>query len=445
MPSEKLQREIEKFIARTPKSRQKQAEAAHYLPGGSSRGTAYFEPYPTFVDYGAGNYVYDVDGNRYLDYMINATSLILGHAHPEVTRALQEQAAKGTAFSGPTDVQIRMSKILCDRIPSMDTVRFANSGTEGTMMAIRAARAFTGRHKIAKFEGGYHGTHEYVAVSVNTPADKLDPNGPTAVAEHPGQPPSVAQDVIVLPYNDLDRCDQIIRQHKDALACVIMEPVVSSFGYLPAKPAFLKGIRALTDELGILLIFDEVQSLRVSPGGAQELFGVMPDLTALGKIIGGGLPVGAFGGRRDVMAVFDPTAPGGARVAHAGTFNANPMTLVAGEVVMNHLTPGVYKRMADQGETLRQKLRAVFDEFDVPVQVTGIASLFGIHFTPEEISDYRSVLRGNREMRKAMFTGLLNEGVLLQTGAAGALSALTTDEEIDTLVDATRQVVQRVR
>ncbi|MCI0438219.1 MAG: aminotransferase class III-fold pyridoxal phosphate-dependent enzyme, partial [Chloroflexi bacterium] len=170
-----------------------------------------------------------------------------------------------------------------------------------------------------------------------------------------------------------------------------------------------------------------------------------PDLTALGKIVGGGLPVGAFGGRRDVMAVFDPTALGGARVAHAGTFNANPMTLVAGEVVMNRLTPAIYKRMADQGETLRQKLRAVFDEFDVPVQVTGIASLFGIHFTPEEITDYRSVVRGNREMQKALFTGLLNEGVLLQTGTAGALSTLTTGEEIDTLVDATRRVVQRVR
>lgn len=444
MASEQLQREVDQFIVSTPKSKQLQEEASKYLPGGSSRGTAYFDPYPTFVDHGEGLYVYDVDGNRYLDFMINATSLILGHASPDVTRAIQEQAAKGTAFSGPTEAQIRLSNILCERIPSMDTIRFTNSGTEGTLMAIRAARAFTGKHKFAKFEGGYHGSHEYVSVSVRPSADKLDPNGPTAIPEYSGLPPSILEDVIVLPYNDLEGSERIIRAHADELACLIMEAVASSMGYIGAMPEFLKGIRELTTALGIVLIFDEVQSFRSTPGGAQEMFGVTPDMTTLGKIIGGGTPVGAFGGRRDIMSVFDPTE-GGAKVAHAGTFNANPITMVAGEVVMNSLTPDVYERMNKLGDVLRQKLRAVFDELDVEVQVTGVASFFGIHFTSQEIRDYRSAITGDREMSKALFTGMLNEGILLQAGCAGALNTLTTEEEVDTLVDAVRRVVQRIR
>ncbi len=444
MSSAAFEREIQRYLARTPKSRDLQAEAAEVLPGGSSRGTAYFPPYPFFAEGGEGHYVYDVDGNRYLDFMLNATSLILGHAHPAIVEVLGAQAAKGTAFSTPTVSQVRLARLLCDRIPSLDTVRFTNSGTEGTLMAIRAARAFTGRYKIAKFEGGYHGAHEYVAISVHPPADRLDPRGPTAIPEHPGQPPGVARDVVVLPYNDFPASERLLRAHAGELACLIMEPVVSAFGYVPGRPEFLRGLRKLTEELGIVLIFDEVQSLRVAPGGAQELFGVTPDLTCLGKIIGGGLPVGAFGGRRDIMAQFDPTGPG-ARIAHAGTFNANPMTMLAGEVVMRALTPAIYRRLADLGELLRRKLRAVFAELGVPAQVTGVASLFGMHFTAEPVTDYRGMLAGDPELTKAVFTGLLNEGVLLQTSCAGALGAMTTEAEIDALVEAVRRVVARLR
>lgn len=443
MDQAKLQREVEQYWAKTPRSRQLQEEAERYLPGGSTRDAQYFDPYPIFVDRGEGRYVYDADGNSYLDFMINATSLIMGHAHPDIVRALQEQTEKGTAFSGPTEAMIRLSKLLCERIPSVDTIRFTNSGTEGTMMAIRAARAFTGKPKIAKFEGGYHGSHEAVSVSVGPSADKLDPNGPTAIPEYPGQPQGIVDDVLVMPYNDLEASERLIRAHSSELSCVIMEPISSSFGYLPADPDFLKGIRDVTKEHGILLIFDEVQSLRVAPGGAQDLFGVVPDLTAMGKIIGGGMAVGAFGGREDVMALFDPTG-GGADLGHSGTFNANPMTAVAGEVTMNHLTPEVYARMSGLGETLREKLRAVFAEFEVPAQVTGVASLFGIHFTSDDITDYRSVLYSDGQMLKGLFTGMLNEGVLLK-GGYGALNTLTTERDMDTLVDTTRQVVQRIR
>ena len=444
MPSQRVQREIDRYVARTPGSRKLQEEAARFLPGGTTRAVHYQDPHPAFADRGEGNYVYDIDGNRYLDFMINATSLILGHAHPEIVRALQEQAARGTAFSGPTMSQIRVAQTICERVPSVDTVRFTNSGTEGTLMAVRAARAFTGRPKIAKFEGGYHGAHEYVEVSVRPAGDKLDPEGPTPIPEYPGQPQALLDDVIVLPYNDLEESERRIRSQAGQIACVIMEAVASAFGYLPARPDFLEGIRDLTDELGIMLIFDEVQSFRVAPGGAQERFGVTPDLTAFGKIIGGGMPVGAFGGRRDIMALFDPS-DGGAAITHSGTFNANPMTMVAGEVTLDHLTPDVLDRMDDLGDMARAKLRAVFDELDVPAQVTGVASLFGIHFNADEITDYRSTLRSDSDMTSAFFMGMINEGVLLQSRCAGALSVLSTEQEIDTLVDATRTVVQRIR
>ena len=437
----KLQREIDQFIADTPESARRQAEAERWLPGGSSRGTAFFAPHPHFIERGEGHYVEDADGNRLLDFMINATSLILGHAHPDVTRAIQERAALGTAFTGPTDEQVRMARLLAERVPSVDSIRFTNSGTEGTMMAIRAARAFTGREKIAKFEGGYHGAHEYVSVSVRPPLEKLDPSGPTPIPEHPGMPKSVLEQVIVLPYNDLDWCERVLRENAAEVACLIMEPVVSSFGYLPGEAGFLRGLRDLTEELGIVLIYDEVQSFRIAPGGAQEALGVTPDMTSFGKIIGGGTPVGAFGGRAEIMELFDPTK--GAPIAHAGTFNANPVTMAAGEAVMTRLTPDVFARMNALGDQLRAKLRAVFDEFEVEARVTGIGSLFGIHFTSEDIRDYRAVVRSNQTMRRALFMGLLNEGVLLQTGAAGALTALTTESEIDALVDSTRRVTQR--
>ena len=234
----KLRQEIDKFVARTPVSRQKQADAEKYLPGGSSRGTAFFAPHPHFIERGEGHYLHDADGNRLLDFMINATSLVLGHAHPDVTRAIQEQAARGTAFTGPTDPQVRMAKILTERVPSLDLVRFTNSGTEGTLMAIRAARAFTGREKIAKFEGGYHGAHEYVSVSVHPPLEKLDPSGPTPIPEYSGMPKSILDQVIVLPYNDLDWCERELTRNANELACLIMEPVVSSFGYLPGDIEF---------------------------------------------------------------------------------------------------------------------------------------------------------------------------------------------------------------
>ena len=435
-----VQREIERYVARTPKSRQLHEEAVRYLPGGTSRAAHYFDPHPIYADHGAGHYVYDVDGNRYLDFENNATSLILGHAHPDVVEAMQHAVARGSSFSNPVEAQIRLAKILCERIISMDMVRFTNSGTEATLNTIRAARAFTGKHKIAKFEGAYHGSHEYASVSFRIPPDQLNSYGPTVIHETPGQPPSLLEDVIVLRYNNLGECERIIMENKDDLSCVIMEPVASALGHTRAKPEFLRGIRELTRELGIILIFDEVQSIRVAPGGAEELLGVLPDMTALGKTVGGGTPVGAFGGREDIMALFGHSA-GEPTVLHAGTFNANPITMVAGEATLSRLTPDVYGRLAQMGETLRGKLRAVLDEFEIPNQVTGVASLFGLYFTSEEIVDHRSTLNSDSELWRGLTVGLMNEGVFL----GNSLNILTGDAEVDTLVDATRRVIQRLR
>ena len=444
MGTSKLQAEIDTYVLNTPLSAQLQEQAELYLPGGNSRGTGYFGPHPHFIESGTGPYVVDVDGNKSLDFMINATSLILGHASSEVAEVISDQAHKGTAFSGPTDAQIRLAKILTDRIPSMDTIRFTNSGTEGTMMAIRAARQFTGREKIVKMEGGYHGSHDYVSVSVYPARDKLDPQKVTAIPEYSSQPTAVAEGVYVVEINDIHGIEYVLKNNAEQIACVIMEPIVSSIGYVPADIMFLEKIRALTEELGIVLIFDEVQSFRVAPGGAQELFGIVPDLTTLGKIIGGGTPVGAFGGRRDMMSAFDPTKEG-LYLAHSGTFNANPITRRAGEVVMNALTTDVYDRMNDLGETLRQKLRAMFAEMGVPATVTGVASLFGIHFTCNEVKNYRDAISADGQMTRAFFLGMLNEGILLMAGAAGALNVLSTEEHVDNLVEAASRVVQRIR
>ncbi len=443
MESRKLNLEINKYLLKTKKSKILQEKAAKYLPGGSTREAQYFDPYPIFINHGKGHYIYDVDGNEYLDFVINATSLILGHSHPGIVDRLKIQANKGTAFSGPIEDLINLSEILCDRIPSLDTLRFTNSGTEATLLAIRAARAFTKKNKIAKFEGGYHGAHETVAISVspniNDLTDDMKP-----IAGYVGQPEGILNDVIMLPYNDLNVCEAKLREYKDSLSCVIMEPVISSFGYTPLDLDFLIGIRTITKELGILLIFDEVQSLRISYGGAQEHFGIIPDLTAMGKIIGGGLPVGAFGGREEIMSLYDQSE-GKAVIPHSGTFNGNPMTLVAGLETMKHLTPDTYKRLNSLGEMLRLKLRAVIAELEMPVMISGIGSLFGIHFRNEPIKDYRSSLKSDKLMRRILFTALLNEGILLQGQTAGALNILTKEADIDNFVKVTREVLSRIK
>jgi len=440
----KIDHEITRYYSRTINSKSLQDRASNYLPGGSTRDAQYFDPYPIFANHGEGHYLFDVDNNKYLDFVINATSLILGHSHPEIITSLQKQVELGTAFSAPIEKLIDYSELLCKRIPSIDTLRFTNSGTEATLLAIRAARAYTKKSKIAKFEGGYHGTHESVVISVNPQLENLSETAYNPVQGYESQPTNILEDVVLLPYNNLDVCETILRSHKDNLSCVIIEPIVSAFGYTPLNLNFLEGIRQITKDLDILLIFDEVQSLRISSGGAQEYFGVIPDLTAMGKIIGGGMPVGAFGGQRDIMSIFDQSE-GKSYIPHSGTFNGNPMTLAAGLVTMNHLTPEVYAQLNNLGEILRQKLRSVFAEFEIPTVISGIGSFFGIHFRHNEITDYRSTFDSNKSMRRLLFLSLINSGILLQSQAAGSLNLLSTELEIDILVNTTRDILERIK
>ena len=445
MPAPGLTREIERYVARTPKSQALQREAEQYLPGGSSRGTAYFAPYPFFAEMGEGHYVYDVDGNRYLDFMLNATSLILGHGHASVVEALGEQARKGTAFSTPTHAQIRMAKILCDRIPSLETIRFTNSGTEGTLMAIRAAWSFTGRTKLAKFEGGYHGAHEHVAVSVYTPAAKLDPPGAAPSPSTPASPRASAGMCSCCRTTISPRASGCSAPTRTRWAASSWSPSSRTSATWPRRRSSCAASARSPRSSGSCSSSTRCRACACRPGGAQELFGVTPDLTCFGKIIGGGMPVGAFGGRRDIMAQYDPTGPGGARIAHAGTFNANPMTLVAGESVMLALTPAVYRQAERARPHAADRARGEPPDTGVPTQVTGIGSLFAVHFTDRPIRNWRDVVTGDGEMTRAVYTGLLNEGILLQTTCAGSLGVMSTAEEVDTLVDAIRAVVLRVK
>ena len=433
---QKTQSEITKFKSNSQNSQNFQKQAEKYLPGGSSRGTAFFEPYPTYFNTGLGKYVYDVDDNKYLDYMINATSMILGHSHPKVVKAIQNQTIQGTAFSGPTESQIELAKILCTNIPSVDLIRFTNSGTEATMMAIRAARAFTKKSKLVKVEGGYHGSHEFVSISVYPKKSDLRTSNIKSILEYPGQPKSLKNDVLVIPYNNISESEKILSENRKEIACLIIEPVVSQFGYLPGKIEYLKAIREITKKLDIILIFDEIQSFRLSKSGAQGVMNISPDLTTFGKVIGGGTPIGAFGGSKKIMSQFNPTSD--SFIQHSGTFNANPISMVAGKTVLENLTESDYSRMNRLGEKLRNNLSDLFDELNIGAKITGIGSLFGVHFTNDEITDYSSVINSNVEINKYFFMSLLNQGILLQSKFYGALNVLSDESDINTLIDKTR-------
>ena len=438
-----LQSEIERYTKANPKSAALHQRALKVMPGGDSRNSIWWAPFPTYLTSGRGVHVYDVDGNERVDMVSNMTTLIVGHRHPKVIAALRDQLDKGVSFPAPSEPVIKWAEILCDRVPSLDKVRFVNSGTEGTLNAIRAARAFTGRQKIAKCEGAYHGTHDIVSFSVQPPLDQAgDALNPDPVAGFEGIPAAITDDVVVMPYNNIQACERIIRAHAHELAAVIVEPVNGQCGMIPGKPEFLKGLRALTKELGIVLIFDEVISFRLARGGAQEYYGVMPDMTCFGKVIGGGMPVGAFGGRDDIMALYDPSK-GPPRVQHAGTFNGNPMTAAAGIATLELLTPEAYSELEQKGDYLRSKLKKLFSEIEAPMGVTGVASLFALQFTADPVTDYRSFAKNDKKMTRTMFIGLQNEGYLMSNRCAGNVSTVHERHELDGFVDAVGRVLER--
>jgi glutamate-1-semialdehyde 2,1-aminomutase len=414
------------------------------MPGGTTRTTTYFDPYPLYIERGEGCRVWDADGTERIDMLGNYTAMILGHSHPKIVEAISKQAARGTGFAAANPIEVELATLLCERVPSLDAVRFCNSGTEATMFAMRLARAFTGRTKIARIEGGYHGTHDYAEVSTHPALSAAGPpDAPIAQPDSIGTPEWALEQTVVLPFNNPDAAEAIIRRESGELAAVILEPIIGAGGVIAATVEFLERLRKVTRELGILLIFDEVISFRVAPGGAQQLYGVTPDLTTLGKIIGGGLPVAAFGGRAEVMELLDPRRE--PNLAQGGTYNGNPLGMAAGLATMTELTPGVYEELNRKGARVTEQLSEVFASHDVAVQVNGAGSLFALHFTDTPVVDYRTMAAANKKRTRDLFLGLVNHGVLMAPRAMGALSTRMAEQDIQQFIDAVDTVVSEQR
>ena len=419
----------------TPRSRALHEQAVRVMPGGTTRTTTYFDPYPLYIERGEGCRIWDADGTERIDAIGNYSAMILGHSHPKVVEAIREQASRGTGFAAANAVEVKLATLLCERIPSLEAVRFCNSGTEATMFAMRLARAFTGRARIARIEGGYHGTHDYAEVSTHPVVTEAGPaDAPVAQPDSIGTPQWALEQTVVLPFNNADAAEAIIRRDAEHLAAVILEPIIGAGGVIAATPAFLERLRSVTSELRILLIFDEVISLRVAPGGAQQMYGVKPDLTTMGKIIGGGLPVAAFGGRADVMELLDPRRQ--PNLAQGGTYNGNPLGMAAGLAAMNELTPDVYEELNRKGARVGDQLAEVFASHGVTAQVNCAGSLFAIHFTDQPVVDYRTKATSDPRQTRDFFLGLVNHGVLMAPRAMGALCTPMDEDDIQRLVDA---------
>ena len=415
------------------------------LPGGNSRTTVFMKPYPIYAARGAGCRVWDIDGNRYIDCINNFTSLIHGHAHPALIEAATMQLSLGSAFGLPTESEIELAELLVSRLPSVHQVRFTNSGTEAVMMALKAARAFTGRPMIAKCEGAYHGSYDYAEVSLDPVPDAWGRNAPVSVAYAKGTPEKVLEDVVTIPFNDVESAVSLIREHGRELACVMVDPMPNRAGLAPADKPYLDALRQVTREVGALLIFDEVITFRLGYRGAQGLWDIDPDLTTLGKIMGGGFPVGAIAGRKQFMAVFDPSH-GKPALPHGGTFSANPVTMRAGLAAMELLDESAFQRLDRIGERVRTGIDAAFARCGLPGGTVGLGSLLKVHFADRPIRDYRSAYPSEQEARRqAIFNlGLLNRGVLAAGYGLMALSTPMTDEDIDLIIAAASAALAEV-
>jgi glutamate-1-semialdehyde 2,1-aminomutase len=389
---------------------------------------------PLFIERADGACLYDADGKAYIDYVGSWGPMVLGHNNVEIRNAVIEAAARGLSFGAPTEMEVKMAQLVCELVPSMDMVRMVNSGTEATMSAIRLARGFTGRDKIIKFEGCYHGHADCLLVKAGSGALTLgQPNSP-------GVPADFARHTLTCTYNDLDSVRTAFEQYPDDIACIIVEPVAGNMNCIPPLPAFLPGLRALCDEFGALLIIDEVMTgFRVALGGAQEYYNVRPDLTCLGKIIGGGMPVGAFGGRREVMDALAPTGP----VYQAGTLSGNPIAMAAGFACLTQIAqPGTHQTLTERTTQLAQGLLAAAQAENIPLVVNHVGGMFGIFFTDaDSVTCYADVTKCDVERFKRFFHLMLEEGVYLAPSAfeAGFMSLAHSAEDIERTVDAARR------
>jgi glutamate-1-semialdehyde 2,1-aminomutase len=439
-----LEEQSAMYERRTRRSKELISSAREYMPGGDTRSVTFFKPYPSFIKEANGCRMIDVDGNTCIDFVNNYTSLVHGHAYPKVLEAVKKQLSNGWAYAAPMEHQYRLAKIICTRFPSVQKVRFNNSGTEATLSALRLATAFTRRDKILKMEGGYHGSHLWVEISVHPPLEKAGPpDRPLSVPESGGIPSSILKDVIVAPFNNRQATEKIIKEHAKELAAVIVEPMMGVAGMIPPKDGYLQFLREITAQYDILLVMDEVMMGRLSTGGGQQFFGVTPDLTTFGKIIGGGFPVGGLGGRGDIMDLFNPERPDS--IPHSGTFNANAITMVAGIACMEALTQSVIERMNSLGNQLRKGIVDVFEEQSIAGQVTGAGSYYNIHFSRVEVVDYRSAQETPRDLRQLLHIALLNNGIFIAPRGMFNMSTVMTQKEITAFIEAVKHIASSLR
>lgn len=406
--------------------------ACAVMPGGNTRTSLFWPPHQIYAVSGSGTRVVDVDGIERIDFQNNFTTLIHGHSHPAVVERVREQVGRLMSVGLATESEIELAELICARVATIEQIRFTNSGTEAVVAAIKAARAFTGRPKIAKCEGAYHGSADLVEISnASKPAEWGEESAPERVPMSKGTPPGVLKDTIIVPFNNVEATERLLQRDANELAAVIIDPLPVRAGLIAASPEYLGMLRNFTRQNGSLLISDEVLTFRLGHGGAQARFGYAPDLTALGKIIGGGMPVGAVGGRKDIMAVFDPRP--GFSVWHGGTFNGNPTTMVAGLATMELLTPEAYERLENLGERARLRVREALDRAGVPGQVTGAGSLLRIHCTDRSFSNYRQFFPSQPETQRLewLMVYLLNHGFLMTRMGTAALSTVMTEAEID--------------
>lgn len=426
------------MTATTSRSQALYERALRVLPGGVSRNTVLRRPHPLYAVKGAGCRVTDIEGVTRLDFANNMASLIHGHAHPAIVEAVQQQLARGTAFTMATEIEVQFAELLCARVPGFEQIRFVNSGTEAVMTCLKAARAFTGRPKIAKVEGAYHGLYDYAEVSQTAqPENWGEVARPRSVPVAQGTPPGVLAEVVVLPFNDAAAALALLEQQAQELACVLVDPMPHRVGLVAATDSFIAALRQWTRRHGVLLVFDEVITFRSEYGGAQQWFPVVPDLTALGKMIGGGFPVGAIAGRRDVMEVLNPlTEP--VRLPHSGTFSANPITMTAGMAAMQQFERAAVDELNHRGAAARRIIAEAIRGAGIPACVTGAGSMFRIHLKPTPPKNYRESYIGAAEMRRlrALLDYLLAHGILLIGTGTGTLSTPMTDNDLDQLGEA---------